>query len=172
MGPSAAPYDTMHLVLLNVLPHLWRLFAGLKLVNKKKAEDYIMPKVTVARIGGKLRGARRTVPIAQARSVRNIEVHHKSFKAIDWMHFILRSGEVLLAGRIPSDYFDIFMALSRACRLLFRPRGVLKTEIEAIDKDLKYFVSNYYIKIYRGTTERLPLCLSTIATLLDIVPLL
>jgi len=33
-------------------------------------------------------------------------------------------------------------------------------------------VSNYYTKIYRGTTERLPLCLSTIATLLDIVPLL
>jgi len=110
--------------------------------------------------------------MAQARSLRNIEVRHKSFKAIEWMHFILCSGDVLLAGRILSDYFDIFMASSRACRLLFRTRGVLETEMEAIDKDLKYFVSKYYTKIYRGTTERLPLCLSTIATLLDIVPLL
>jgi len=64
------------------------------------------------------------------------------------------------------------MTLSRACRLLFRTRGELETEIEGIDKDLKYFVSKYCTKIYRGTTERLPLCLSTIATLLDIVPLL
>jgi len=172
MDPTAAPYDTMHLVLLNVVPHLWRLFAGLKLVNKKMDEDCIMPKVTVARIGREPRGARRTVPMAQEMSLRNIEVHHKSFKAIDCMHFILCSGEVLLDGRIPSDYFDIFMALSRACRLLFRPRGVLQTEIEAVDKDLEYYVSNYYAKIYSGTTERLLLRLPTIATLLDIVPLL
>jgi len=122
MDPTAAPYDTMHLVLLNVVPHLWTLFAGLKLVNKKKDEDCIMPKVTVARMGRELRGDRRTVPMAQARSLRNIEVHHKSFKAIDWMHFILCNREVLLDGRIPSDYFDIFVALSRACRLLFSPK--------------------------------------------------
>jgi len=120
MGPTAAPYVTMHLVLLNVVPHLWRLFAGLKLVNKKKDEDYILPNAIVARVGTELRGARWTVPMAQERSLRNIDVHQERVKAVDWMHFILCSGEVLLAGRIPRDNFDIFMALSRACRLLFR----------------------------------------------------
>jgi len=55
---------------------------------------------------------------------------------------------------------------------LFRPRGVTKTEIEAIDKDIKHFVSKYYAKIYRGTTERVRLCQFIIATLLDIAPLL
>jgi len=88
------------------------------------------------------------------------------------LHFILCSGEVLLAGRIPGDFSDMFMALCRASRLLFRPRGVTRTEIQAIDADIKYFVTNYYAKIYRGSTERLPLCLSTIATVQDIVPLL
>jgi len=88
------------------------------------------------------------------------------------MHFILCSGEVLLAGRISGAFYDIFMAFCRACRLLFRPTGATKVQTEAIDKDLKYFVANYFDKIYRGTAERLPLCLSTIATLLDIVPLL
>jgi len=34
----------------------------------------------------------------------------EEFKAVDWMHVILCSEDVLLAGRIPSDYFDIIMA--------------------------------------------------------------
>jgi len=91
---------------------------------------------------------------------------------VDWLHLILCSGEVLLAGRIPNSYFNLFMALSRACRMRFGPRRVTRAEIEEIDMEMKYFVSNYYAKIYRGTAERLPLCLSTIASLLDIVPLL
>ena len=164
MGPTAAPYDTMHLVLLNVVPHMWKLFAGLKLVNKKKDEAYIMSKAAVALVGRELQDSRRTVPRAQARSLRNIDVHLRSFKAVDWLHFILCSGEVLLAGRIPGDFSDMFMALCRASRLQFRPRGVIRAEIQAIDVDVKYFVTNYYAKIYRGSTERLPLCLSTIAT--------
>jgi len=43
-------------------------------------------------------------------------------------------------------------------------------EMEVIDGYIKYFVSNYYAKIYRGTAERLPLCLSTIASRLEIFP--
>jgi len=168
----AAPYDTMHLVLLEVVLHMWKLFSGLKLVSTKNDEDDIMPRATVAMIGRELRGARRKVPMAKARSLRSIDVHIKSFKAADWLHFILCSGEVLLAGRIPDSYFKIFLLLSRACRLRFRPRGATKAKIQKIDKDIKYFVANYCAKIYRGTAERLPLCLSTIASLLDIVPLL
>jgi len=64
------------------------------------------------------------------------------------------------------------MSLRWAFCLLFRPEGVNKVEIGAIDKDLKYFVANNYDKIYRGTVKRLPLRLSTIVTLLEIVPLL
>jgi len=88
------------------------------------------------------------------------------------MHFILYSGDLLLAGRIPRAFYKIFMALSPACRLLFRPRGVSEADIQSIVNDLKYFVTNYYDKIYPGSAERLPLCLSTIFSLLDIVPLL
>jgi len=110
--------------------------------------------------------------MAQTRSLRNIDVHHKSLKAVDWIHVILCSGEVLLAGRIPSAYYDIFMSHSRACRLLLGPKGVSAAEIESIDKNIKFFVTNFYAMIYRGTTERLPLCLSTIVSFLDIVPLL
>jgi len=172
MGPTASPYDTNHLVVLNVVPLMWKLFAGLKLVKKKKDEACIMSTATLALVGREFQGSRRTVPRAQARSLRIINVQHKSFKAVDWLHIILCSGEVPLAKRIPGDFYDIFIALCRASRLLFRRKGITRAEIQAIDADVKYFVTNYYAKIYRGSTERLPLCLSTVVTLLDIVPLL
>lgn len=28
IGTTAAPYNFMHLILLNVVPHIWKLFAG------------------------------------------------------------------------------------------------------------------------------------------------
>jgi len=141
-------------------------------VNKKKDEYYNVPISTVALICLELREARRTVPLAQARSLRNIDVHHYSFKAVDWMHFLPCSGEVLLAGRVSGDYYNMLMASCRAGRLLFRPRVVTKADIQSIDEDIKYFVTKYYVKIYRGKAHRLPLCLSTSATQLGILPLL
>jgi len=88
------------------------------------------------------------------------------------MHIILCTGEVLLAGRIPGKYYNIFMALFRAYCLHFRPSGLSEAKIKSIDDDIQYFVPNYNAKIFRVSVERLPLCLSTISTLLDIVPLL
>jgi len=65
-----------------------------------------------------------------------------------------------------------FVATRRACLMLSRLRGVTRAEIEEIDKEIKYFVSNHYAKIDWGTAERLSLCLSNIAALADIVRLL
>jgi len=172
MGPTAAPYETMHLVLLNTLPHLWKLFSGLKLINKDEDEAYIIPKSTLALVGRELCDARRTVPRAQARSLQNIDVHQKSLNAVKWMHFIVCSGEVLLAERLPREFLDIFMSPCRACRLIFWPRGVSEAESKTIDDDIKYFRAIYYAEIYRGSVERLSLRMSTIAPLLDVVPLL
>jgi len=104
--------------------------------------------------------------------MRNIDVHRKSIKAVDWMHFILFSGPVLLAGRMPSASYTIFVARSRAFRLLLRPRGLFEADITATDVEVKYFVADNYTKFYRGKSARLPLCLSTITTLIDDVPLL
>jgi len=64
------------------------------------------------------------------------------------------------------------MSLRWAFRVLFRPEGVNKAEIGAIDKELNYFVANNYDKIYRGTVKRLPPRLSAFVILLEIVPLL
>jgi len=86
VGPTAAPYDSMHLIFLNVVQHMWKLFAGLKRVEKDMDEAYFVPKSTVALMGKELRSAGRTVPRASARSLRNIELHQKSFKAVEYIY--------------------------------------------------------------------------------------
>jgi len=90
MEPIATPYDIMHVGLLNIVPYPWKPFLGLQLVNKKKDETYMMPKATVSLISQELRGERRTVPLAQARALRKVDIHLKAFKAVDWTHFIQR----------------------------------------------------------------------------------
>jgi len=167
--PAAAPYNIMHLLLQNVAPHPWRLFAGLVPVAGEAEEDYVMPKACVAIIGREIACARRTVPRARARALRNNYLHHRSYKAADWMYWLHSSAEVLLVGRNPEFSYDIFMSLCRACRLLMRPTGLTPAELAAVDADLKHFVRGYYASIYRGTWERLPLCWSVIAAILDIV---
>jgi len=126
----------------------------------------------VALIGCDPCKARRTVPLAQAGSLTSIDIYQKYFKAVEWMHFILCSEEVLLAGRILRALDKIFMAVSHACRLLFRPRGVSEADIQSIDNYLKNFVTSYYDNIFRGSGERLQLCLSTVSSFLNIDALL
>jgi len=132
-GPVAAPYDALPLVLLNVVPYMWKLFSGLNLMNKNTDEEHMMPKTTVGRIGQELCRARRTVPPAQTRSLENIDVHHASLKVVDWTHLIHCRREVLLAGQIPEDYYDMFMAVSRASRKLFRPSDVTRSKPSSAD---------------------------------------
>ena len=59
-----------------------------------------------------MENGRATVPLAQARSLRNVAVHSASFKAVDWMFFVLSSGEAVLADRVPDNVFNTFMDLS------------------------------------------------------------
>jgi len=169
MRPSAAQYNTMHLVLLNVVSHLWKLLAGLKLVQRRRQHHAKGP----CRTGG-AGAAQRTAD----RAARTTQVLTKYRRAPQFTYgsrldaFHLCAGEVRFAGRIPGESYDIFMALSRASRLLFRPRGVSEAEIKLTDNDLKYFVGNYYAMIYRGSVDRRPLCLSTFSALLDVVSFL
>jgi len=130
--------------LQNVAPHLWRLLDGLVPVEGEADEDYVMPNSRVALIGREIASARRTVLHAQARSLRNIDLHPRWYEAVDWMYWLLSSAEVLQVGQIPDLHYDFFMSLCRACRLLLRPAGLTPAELIAVDTDLKRFVRGYY----------------------------
>ena len=86
LGPARAPYDVMNLLLRNVAPLLWKLFAGKVPVEGKADYDYVLPAATIALIGREMVGARRTVTRAQARSLSNIDTQFRSLKAVKWMY--------------------------------------------------------------------------------------
>jgi len=76
----------------------------------------------------------------------------------------------VLVDRLPEPYFKMFMALCRACRLLFRLRGLTSDELTAVDADLRQFCSSFFTLVYRGELSRVSLCRFTIAAVLDIAP--
>lgn len=166
IGPAALPYDPMHLILTNVVPLLWRVFAG---DSDTSPGSLAMSSVEAAALGKEIRTGRCTVPLSQARSLRDIYVHRNSFKAVDWMYFLLCSGEAVLYCRISSDLYKMFMRLSRACRLLFRPSGLTQEELGRVEEELNLFCQDFYRHVYAGQRSRLSLCRATVAALPDVV---
>jgi len=157
----------MHLFLCIVVSRLWQLFAG---ENEKLCEDqpYLIPKAVCEAIGREIRAGLPTVPLSQAHSLMNIYKHSGSYKAIDWMYLLLSVGEVVLADRIPEEFFKMFMFLCRAGRLLFKPSSLMEDELKAVDKPLKRFCHAFYGYVYAGKVERLRMCRPTILALLDV----
>lgn len=107
--------------------------------------------------------------MVQARSLRNVDIQFLSFKAVDWLYWLVCTGPVQLNGRIPDLYYQMFIALSKACRVLFRPRGLTAPELTTVEARLKRFVRMYYTEVYRGTYDRLPLCRNVVAAVLNII---
>lgn len=167
LGPELVPYDTMHLFWCNVVPRLWELFSG---ENEQLGDDQpcMIPTAVREAIGKEIKAGRSTVPSSQARALRDIHKHSGSYKAIDWMYFLLSVGEVVLDGRIPDTFFKIFMLLCRAGRLIFKPSAVTGEELQEADKLLKAFCHEYYVHVFAGKEERLRLCRPTIVALLDV----
>jgi len=164
---SLVPYDTMHLFLCNVVPRLWELFAG---ENDKLGDEqpWVIPKATREAIGREIKAGRKTVPLNQARSLRDINKHSGSYKAVDWLYFLLSTGRVVLADRIPEECFQMFMHLCQAGRLIFKPGFITKAELRQAGKLIKRFCYGFYKYVYAGKEERLRVYRPTEVALLDV----
>jgi len=170
LGSCTAPYDVMHLLFCNVVPFMWDLFSGVWRIPGASQDDFVMSAAASDAAGREIRAARMTIPRLQARSLRDVKVHHKSYKASDWMYFILSTGQAVLSGRIPDVYFQMFMSLCHACRLLIRPGQLSRAELLVADNHLKKFSEVFYLRVYSNSFHRLPVCRFPIAALLNIVP--
>jgi len=103
-----------------------------------------MPKGTVTTIGLKITAGCATVPLAQARSLRDINVHSGSHTASDWMYFLLSIGEVIVADRLPEEYFKMFTHLCQEGRLLFRPSGLTEMVLTLVERHFKNYFAAFY----------------------------
>lgn len=158
----------MHLLLLNVVPLLWRMFSGELGAHGDEPSNLVVSASVVADTGRELRDARHTAPRSQARSLRNLAKSFRSYKAVDWMYFLMCTGGVVQADRILPPMYSMVMHLVRSCRLLFRPRGLSIEDLQSVESGLKSFCRDYYELVYGRDLARLPLCRSTIAAVLDV----
>jgi len=86
------------------------------------------------------------------------------------LYFLLSVGEVVLADRIPDQFFKIFMLLCQAGGILFKPSLLTEEELQTVDQLLKQFCLDFYTPVYAGREERLQLCRTTIVALPDVAP--
>jgi len=78
LGSNIAPHDVMHLLFCNVVPFLWEIFSGVWRVPGAAQDDFVMSAADSDAARKELRVARLTVPRIQARSLRDVKMHHKS----------------------------------------------------------------------------------------------
>ena len=93
-----------------------------------------------------------------------------SYEGIDWLYFLLSVGEVVLADRSPYQFFKMFILLSQAGRILFKPSFLTEKALQTVDQLLKQFLLDFYTQVYAGRQERLRLCRPTMVALLDMAP--
>ena len=171
LGPAAAaPYDPMHLLFCNVLPNLWTILCGKLEAEKGVTEELVLPASLRKLMGEEYATAARTVPARQARAMRDIDRRSGSFKAVDWLFFLLCGGGALLYGRVPITFYEMFMCLCRAERLLVRPSPVSVRDLDKAEEEIKAFLEAFYRNVYRGELKRVRLCRLVFAALLDLVP--
>lgn len=129
----------------------------------------MLPKSVRVVIGREIAPACQAVPLSQAWSLTDIDIKFKSYKAVYWTYFLLCTGEVLLAGRLLEEYI-MCMDLSKAARLLLCPGGISASQLHKADIHLQRFQTAFYDHVYRDEAERLSVCRSTVAAVMDIVP--
>jgi len=83
------------------------------------------------------------------------------------LYFLVCTGKVVLADRIPEQCFKMFMHLCQAGRLIFEPGFITKAELREADKLIKRFCHAFYTYVYAGKEERLRVCRPTVVALLD-----
>lgn len=105
LGPILAPYDAMHLNLQNVVPFLWKLFSGKIAIQADEDEPYYMPSVDAIAVGHEIGAAKATVPVSQARALRDVHVRFRTYKMVERMVFILSTGDAVLSDRISDTAF-------------------------------------------------------------------
>lgn len=72
------------------------------------------------------------------------------------------------AGRLPGNYFHMFRALCRACRLHFRPRNFTKQDILVLDYSLGQFCTACSSLVHCDKADRGSMCRLPVAQLLDV----
>jgi len=130
---SQFPLDYMHLVCLGVV----RRMIFLWLQGPKK---HGLGTSTITDISQSLLSLRNNIPSEFCRRPRSLfEV--RNWKATEFRQFLLYSGPIVLAGKLPQPIYRCFMLLSVALRILLSEK-LCQTYCDYADELLRVFVKN------------------------------
>lgn len=152
----------MHLIPLNIMKNLWKLWNCEKLdvdKNPHTRGSYVLSNEVTGDNGfidRVLKSARRDVPLALG-NVAKRYVEFKSFKAADWQDFIEIYGISLMYENLADDAFMNLVKLHEVWCLASK-RSISLHEISKLNQACLDFVGGYQSLYYRGDKGRLPAC--------------
>lgn len=134
------PVDYMHCVLLGVVKKLLKLWTG---KSKGEKKTFKFSKKDIAKIDRFLVSYRKRVPREINRRPTSIN-DCTDWKATEFRTFLLYLGPVVLKSILPPDYYNHFMSLSVAIRILVSPELIKdQQKMEYADILLRHFVNTY-----------------------------
>ncbi|PKC07066.1 hypothetical protein RhiirA5_481056, partial [Rhizophagus irregularis] len=121
--PSSFALDIMHLMFENVAKYMVKHWFGVffKNVGENSNKPYILNKTIWTEIGNLMHTARKMIPSYLGRPPRNITLYYNSYKAEEWMAWIIMYSLPLLKDKLPIKYYEgwaLFVKAVRLCKKL------------------------------------------------------
>ncbi|PKC54218.1 hypothetical protein RhiirA1_507582 [Rhizophagus irregularis] len=154
--PSSFALDIMHLMFENVAKYMVKHWFGVffKNVGENSNKPYILNKTIWTEIGNLMHTARKMIPSYLGRPPRNITLYYNSYKAEEWMAWIIMYSLPLLKDKLPIKYYEgwaLFVKAVRLCKKLC----LFEEDISEIKILLLNFYKHYEKEYYGGIKENI-----------------
>jgi hypothetical protein len=141
--PTSFPYDFMHLIWINLIPNLVRLWTGKFKDLSHGGEGYVLTKTVWEAIGEATAGAGKTIPAAFGSRVPNLALEKAQMTAETYSIWTLYIAPTLLKGRfVHTRYYDHFVKLIRLLSLCI-DWEITQDQVDEIDKGFQSWVQTY-----------------------------
>ncbi|GBC39132.2 transposase domain-containing protein [Rhizophagus irregularis DAOM 181602=DAOM 197198] len=154
--PSSFALDIMHLMFENVAKYMVKHWFGVffKNVGENSNKPYILNKTIWTEIGNLMHTARKMIPSYLGRPPRNITLYYNSYKAEEWMAWIIMYSLPLLKDKLSIKYYEgwaLFVKAVRLCKKLC----LFEEDISEIKILLLNFYKHYEKEYYGGIKENI-----------------
>ena len=153
--PRSFPIDSMHCVLLNVAPKLFKIWIEDNLFQNANSLDTI---------GSAMAASAIEIPTYLGHAPRRIDKHYNGFKAAEWKTWLLYYGAPLLFEHLDEKYLRNFRRLSRIFKSATK-HWLTEEDVFEIARDCHDFIKEYEALYYHGDESKLPRCLINIHSL-------
>ncbi|GAA5918134.1 hypothetical protein JCM5296_005910 [Sporobolomyces johnsonii] len=150
--------DFMHAIFENLVKNLIKLWIGSHNQTPPGA-TFVLDSRTWRTIGDEITHSAQLIPSRFGHRMPNPATNLSDFTAEDYSNFLLLIGPVVLFDRLPSVYYEHFLALRRIVRafLAFQIRRADVEQGGSLRREVEGWVEEYERIYYEYDYDRLPL---------------